>query len=69
MESSDRYWLSVTGMSMIFVFAIGFLIYLNSEKQRQFDLEAIKAGAVIKRYDMNGRINEEIDSAKIKETP
>jgi len=56
-------------MSMIFVFAIGFLIYLNSEKQRQFDLEAIKAGAVIKRYDMNGRINEEIDSAKIKETP
>lgn len=69
MEPSDRYWLAVIGMCMIFAFSIGFLIFSNAEKKREFDLEAVKAGASIERYDMNGHVNERIETNKVQQSP
>lgn len=69
MEPSDRYWLCVIGMCMLFVFSIGCLMWSNSEQKRDFDLEAIKAGANIERYDMNGHVSERIEVNKFKEKP
>lgn len=50
-------------------YRVNFLISSNAEKKREFDLEAVKAGASIERYDMNGHVNERIETNKVQQRP